>query len=154
MVDKLGANKIHEFRRSWNVKPEALNKESPYHPVNIATYKEIPKSVIPDSESLKDTYERVLKYFKNECLTRNASIIYATHIFDNLDNYVDNIIFISNKTCHTKKSLKEFNIENNLYLSVKNKILNNKNTNSLYPNFDKKILGPQGGWSSGHSQNI
>ena len=81
MVDKLGANKIHEFRRSWNVKPEDLNKESPYHPVNIATYKEIPKSVIPDSESLKDTYERVLKYFKNEIeeKLRNKNVLISAH---------------------------------------------------------------------------
>ena len=81
MIDKLGANKIHEFRRSWNVKPEALNKESPYHPVNIATYKEIPKSVIPDSESLKDTYERVLKYFKNEIeeKLRNKNVLISAH---------------------------------------------------------------------------
>jgi len=75
--------------------------------------------------------DNLFKYLKNECLTRNASIIYATHIFDNLDSYVDNIIFISNKTCDDKKSLKEFNIENSLYLSVKNKILNNKNAQPL-----------------------
>ena len=98
--------------------------------------------------------DNLFKYLKKECLTRNASIIYATHIFDNLHNYIDNIIFISNKTCDTKKSLKEFNIENSLYLSVKNKILNNKNAQPLNYSFDKKILGPQGGWSSGRSQNI
>jgi len=66
MGEKIGKNKVHEFRRSWDVKPEALNKESPYHPINIKTYKNLPKEVIPDTESLKDTYERVTKYFEEE----------------------------------------------------------------------------------------
>jgi len=66
MGKKLGEDKVHEFRRSWDVKPEPLSKKSPYHPINIETYKDIPKEIIPDTESLKDTYERVLKYFKNE----------------------------------------------------------------------------------------
>ena len=66
MGEKIGKNKVHEFRRSWDVKPEALNKESPYHPINIETYKSLPKEFIPDTESLKDTYERVTKYFEEE----------------------------------------------------------------------------------------
>jgi len=66
MGKKLGEDKVHEFRRSWDVKPEPLSKKSPYHPINIEAYKDIPKEIIPDTESLKDTYERVLKYFKNE----------------------------------------------------------------------------------------
>ena len=66
MSKKIGEDKVHEFRRSWDVKPEPLNKESPYHPINIDTYNEIPKSIIPDTESLKDTYERVLEFFNKE----------------------------------------------------------------------------------------
>ena len=66
MVKKLGISKVHEFRRSWDTKPEPLDKKSPYHPLNIETYKEIPKNLIPDTESLKDTYDRVFKYFKKE----------------------------------------------------------------------------------------
>ncbi len=66
MSKKIGEKKVYEFRRSWSIKPEALEKESPYHPINIETYKDIPKEVIPDTESLKDTYERVIKYFDEE----------------------------------------------------------------------------------------
>lgn len=66
MSKKIGENKVHEFRRSWDIKPEALNKESPYHPINISAYKDIPKDLIPDTESLKDTFERVTKYFDSE----------------------------------------------------------------------------------------
>ena len=66
MKIKLGEDKVHQFRRSWDLRPEPLNKDNPYHPINIATYKEIPVDEIPDTESLKDTYERVLKFYKNE----------------------------------------------------------------------------------------
>jgi len=66
MGKKIGEDKVHEFRRSWDIKPEALNKESPYHPINISIYKNLPTEVIPDTESLKNTYERVTKYFDEE----------------------------------------------------------------------------------------
>ena len=65
-VKKIGEDKVFEFRRSWNIKPEPLSKESPYHPINIKTYNEIPRNILPDTESLADTYKRVLKYFEEE----------------------------------------------------------------------------------------
>ena len=66
MIKIIGEDKIHKFRRSWDIKPEALSKESPFHPLNIETYKEMPKEAIPDTESLKDTYERVVNFFQEE----------------------------------------------------------------------------------------
>ena len=56
MKKKLGEEKVHKFRRSWDVQPDPLNKNNPYHPLNIKIYKDIPKEKIPDTESLKDTY--------------------------------------------------------------------------------------------------
>ena len=64
MKKKFGEKKVHEFRRSWNIKPAPLNKNNPYHPINIETYKDIPKENLPDTESLEDTYNRVLPYYK------------------------------------------------------------------------------------------
>ncbi len=66
MGKKIGEEKVLKFRRSWDIKPEPLDKESPYHPINIETYKGLPKEIIPDTESLEDTYKRVIKYFKDE----------------------------------------------------------------------------------------
>ena len=66
MKKKLGEKKVHEFRRSWDIPPDPLSKNNPYHPVNIEAYKDIPLENIPDTESLKDTYERVLPYFTKE----------------------------------------------------------------------------------------
>ena len=80
MKIKLGEDKVHQFRRSWDLRPDPLKKDNPYHPINIKTYKEIPINEIPDTESLKDTYERVLKYYKNEIekkTTKNNILISA-----------------------------------------------------------------------------
>ena len=41
MKKKLGEKKVHEFRRSWDVRPDPLNKNSPYHPINIEAYTEM-----------------------------------------------------------------------------------------------------------------
>ena len=40
-----------------------MNKNSPYHPNNIETYKDVPKDKIPSTESLEDTYNRVVPFF-------------------------------------------------------------------------------------------
>ena len=66
MKIKLGEEKVHQFRRSWDLRPDPLDKNNPYHPTNIETYKEIPINKIPDTESLKDTYERVLEFYKKD----------------------------------------------------------------------------------------
>ncbi len=63
---KMGEDKVFKFRRSWDIKPGKLSQESSYHPLNIETYKKIPKEFIPDTESLKDTFNRVLDYFNKE----------------------------------------------------------------------------------------
>ena len=66
MKQKLGEDKVHQFRRSWDLRPDPLDKNSPYHPLNIDTYKDIPNDKIPNTESLKDTYERVIKFYNEE----------------------------------------------------------------------------------------
>ena len=81
MSKKIGESKIKEFRRSWDIKPEALKKDSPFHPLNIKTYEQIPKEFIPDTESLKDTYERVVNFFQKEIKEklRTNNILISAH---------------------------------------------------------------------------
>jgi len=82
MKKKLGEDKIHTFRRSWNIKPEPLSRNNPYHPLNIEAYKKIPKLKIPDTESLKDTYERVIEYYSSDIqnkLLENKNIVISAH---------------------------------------------------------------------------
>jgi 2,3-bisphosphoglycerate-dependent phosphoglycerate mutase len=80
MKVKLGEDKVHQFRRSWDLRPEPLDKNNPYHPININTYKEIPMDKIPNTESLKDTYERVLEFYQQEIenkISKNNILISA-----------------------------------------------------------------------------
>jgi len=82
MKEKLGEDKIHAFRRSWDIKPDPLSRNNPYHPLNIEIYKNIPKENIPDTESLKDTYERVMKFYIDEIqekLKNNENILISAH---------------------------------------------------------------------------
>ena len=66
MSKKLGKEKVHQFRRSWDLRPDPLDKNSEFHPLNINTYKNVPINKIPNTESLKDTYIRVINYFELE----------------------------------------------------------------------------------------
>ena len=80
MKIKLGEEKVHQFRRSWDLRPDPLEKTNPFHPLNIETYKEIPRDKIPDTESLKDTYERVIEFYKNEIENnKGKSILISAH---------------------------------------------------------------------------
>ena len=82
MKKKLGEDKIHIFRRSWDKPPEPLNKNNPYHPLNIEIYKDIPKDKIPDTESLKNTYDRVIPYFEKiiePILNEKKNVLICAH---------------------------------------------------------------------------
>ena len=82
MGEKLGEDKIHQFRRSWDIKPDPLSRNNPYHPINIDTYKTVPREKIPDTESLKDTYERVMEYYNSNIqnkLLDNKNILISAH---------------------------------------------------------------------------
>ena len=81
MKIKLGEDKVLQFRRSWDLRPDPLDKNNPYHPKNIEIYKDIPSVRIPDAESLKDTYERVLEFYKMEIEKKiiNNNILISAH---------------------------------------------------------------------------
>ena len=99
---KLGEEKVHQFRRSWDLRPNPLDKKNPFHPLNIETYKDIPKEKIPDTESLKDTYERVIKFYsakieneksKNILISAHGNSIRALckHLFNLDDNVISKL---------------------------------------------------------------
>ena len=77
---KLVEDKVHIFRRSWDNPPDPLSKNNPYHPLNIAIYNDVPKEKIPDTESLRDTYERVIPYFKKNIQQKiKENVIVSAH---------------------------------------------------------------------------
>ena len=81
MIKKLREKKVHQFRRSWDIKPEPLDKKSEFHPSNIKTYKEVPTENIPDSESLKDTFKRVTDYYQTEIkkYLKDENVLISAH---------------------------------------------------------------------------
>ena len=79
MKKKLSKEKVHELRRSWDKPPEKLDDSSVYHPKNINIYNDIPKDKIPDTESLKDTYERVVPYYEENMKNLNKNILISAH---------------------------------------------------------------------------
>ena len=81
MKAKLGEEKVHQFRRSWNLRPDPLDKNNPYHPVNIKVYDKVPRDKVPNTESLKDTYIRVIEFYKNEIKdkSKDNNILISAH---------------------------------------------------------------------------
>ena len=80
MKVKLGDSKVHQFRRSWDLRPDPLDKQNPYHPSNLEIYKNIPEDKIPSTESLKDTYERVIDFYKKKIeIINDKNILLSAH---------------------------------------------------------------------------
>ena len=81
MKAKLGEQKVHEFRRSWNLRPDKLNRNNSHHPRNLEIYKDIPEDLIPDTESLEDTYNRVIKIYDKHIrqLVKKNNVLISAH---------------------------------------------------------------------------
>ena len=65
-AEKFGDEQVHIWRRSFDVAPPQVEKDSPMYPGNIDRYKEIPENEIPTGESLKLTIDRVLPYWESD----------------------------------------------------------------------------------------
>ena len=63
-AEKYGEDQVKLWRRSFDVPPPALDKEDERCPHNQAPYRNVCKSKLPYSESLKDTIERVIPYYE------------------------------------------------------------------------------------------
>ena len=98
--------------------------------------------------------DKFFKYLIDECKLRKGAFIYATHVFDDVETWATHVCYISGGKCYGKVPIKEFINCNNLYNSVKKKIINDINRNENVITFDKKLLGPQGGYGSGRTNNL
>ena len=80
MKKKLGEDQFKRYRRSWDIPPPNLDKDSKYSSQNDPLYKGLKN--IPNSESLKNTYERVVPYFERNIekhLSEDKNIILSAH---------------------------------------------------------------------------
>jgi len=62
-ADKFGADKVKLWRRSYDVRPPALELTDERHPTHDPRYRDLPSEVLPAAECLKDVLVRVLPYW-------------------------------------------------------------------------------------------
>lgn len=63
-VVKHGADQVAIWRRSFDIPPPPLERDSQYHPCKDVRYKDLDPKDIPDAECLKDTIARVMPYWE------------------------------------------------------------------------------------------
>lgn len=64
-AEQYGAEQVHIWRRSYDVRPPALTQEDPRHPRFDPQYANMDSSQLPATESLKDTMDRVIPYWND-----------------------------------------------------------------------------------------
>lgn len=92
---KYGAEQVHLWRRSVDVRPPALTIDDPRYSLNDPKYKNVDKNDIPLTENLLDTIERVVPYYKNviEPKIKENNVIVVAHgnSLRALIKYIDNL---------------------------------------------------------------
>ena len=79
---KYGDEQVHIWRRSFDVAPPSIDKNSEYYPKSDRRYANLADSDIPLGESLKDTIARVLPYWHSDIsksLQEGKNVIVAAH---------------------------------------------------------------------------
>ena len=79
---KIGEEQFKKYRRSWDIPPPPIQEDSKYlsnfSPLNGS----IPIGMTPFTESLKNTYERVIPFYENEIkksLYEDKNILVSAH---------------------------------------------------------------------------
>ena len=99
MIKKHGSKQVHIWRRSFDTPPPKMDLSNMHHPTKNEAYKKIPIKKIPDSESLKDTFERVVPYYQNKIeplISQKKNILIYAH-GNSLKALFKKIFNISNK---------------------------------------------------------
>jgi 2,3-bisphosphoglycerate-dependent phosphoglycerate mutase len=79
MIDKVGAEQVKIWRRSFDIPPPPLAEDSPFE---VRTDRRYAGVEVPRSESLKDTIARVLPYYEAEiapALRAGKRVIVSAH---------------------------------------------------------------------------
>ncbi|MDH6354163.1 2,3-bisphosphoglycerate-dependent phosphoglycerate mutase [Dysgonomonas sp. PH5-45] len=81
-AEKYGDEQVLVWRRSYDVPPAPLEKTDPRSSSQDVRYSGVPKAYIPETESLKDTVERILPYWQEviyPSMVNHNDIIVAAH---------------------------------------------------------------------------
>ena len=63
-AERYGEEQVLVWRRSYDVAPDPIPEDDPRNPRFEARYREVPDRELPRTESLKDTIERTMPYWK------------------------------------------------------------------------------------------
>ena len=80
--EKIGEEQFKKYRRSWDIAPPPMNTESEYQTLFSPLNSSIPVGMTPFTESLKDTYDRVVPFYENEIkknLSAKKNILLSAH---------------------------------------------------------------------------
>ena len=80
MLKKHGEKQIKIWRRSFSISPPPMSLHHPYK--KDTYYKNVPENKIPQSESLKDTFERVIPYYQENIvplISSKKNILISAH---------------------------------------------------------------------------
>lgn len=81
-VQKYGAEKVQEWRRSFDLPPPEIKKDNPCYTGKEAKYRGLKAEEIPITESLKDVIARVLPYWQETiepALAEGKTVFVAAH---------------------------------------------------------------------------
>ena len=81
-AEKYGEEQVKIWRRSFDVRPPALEPEDPRNPQLQKQYRNVEKTELPLAESLKDTIARVIPYYENvikEDMLKGKRVLLVAH---------------------------------------------------------------------------
>ncbi len=79
---KVGEEQFKKYRRSWDTQPPPIAENDKNHSLFSPLNASIPLGMIPFTESLKDTYKRVIPYYENEIqkhIKENKNVLISAH---------------------------------------------------------------------------
>lgn len=93
---KYGEDQVNIWRRSYDIAPPLLELTDPRHPSNDLKYKDINPKELPVGESLKNTIDRFIPFWKSEVepqIRKGKKIIVSLHSnsLRALIKYLDNL---------------------------------------------------------------
>jgi 2,3-bisphosphoglycerate-dependent phosphoglycerate mutase len=95
-TEKYGEQQVHIWRRSYDVRPPALEEDDPRLPANDPLYKGIEPGLLPRTECLKDVVARFLPYWNEKIvpvLKDGKKVLICAHgnSMRALVKYLDNV---------------------------------------------------------------
>ena len=79
---KIGEEQFKKYRRSWDTQPPQMDENDKNHSLFSPLNASIPIGMIPFTESLKDTYKRVISYYEKEIkkhVYENKNVLISAH---------------------------------------------------------------------------